>query len=61
MPEKSYTKTNWVNKQTPVNAQNMNKIEQGIADAIDGANEANNALSQKVTYQEALDILEGGQ
>lgn len=30
----SYTKTNWVNGETPVNADNMNKIEDGIANAL---------------------------
>lgn len=29
----SYTKTNWVNGQTPINPNNLNKIEQGIEDA----------------------------
>ena len=28
----AYTKTNWVNGQTPINATNLNKIENGIAD-----------------------------
>ena len=27
----AYTKTNWVNNTTPLNATNMNKIEEGIA------------------------------
>lgn len=27
----AYTKTNWVNGQTPINATNLNKIENGIA------------------------------
>lgn len=26
----AYEKTNWVNDETPLNAENMNKIEQGI-------------------------------
>ena len=29
----SYNKTEWVNDQTPVNAKNMNNIEEGIAAA----------------------------
>ena len=29
----AYEKTNWVNGQTPINATNLNKIEQGIYDA----------------------------
>ena len=28
----SYTPTNWVDGQTPVNAENLNKLEQGVAD-----------------------------
>lgn len=28
----AYTKTNWVNGQTPINATNLNKIENGIAE-----------------------------
>lgn len=32
----AYTKTNWVNNTTPLNATNMNKIEEGIA-AVDAA------------------------
>lgn len=35
----AYTKTNWVNNTTPLNATNMNKIEEGIA-AVDKAVEA---------------------
>lgn len=30
----AYTKTNWVNGVTPVNADNMNKIEDGVANAL---------------------------
>lgn len=49
----SYTPTTWVDGKTPVNAQNMNKIEEGIrqldtnkldADALQGA--VDSALSQ---------------
>ena len=32
----SYTKTNWENGKTPINAENLNKIEEGIANAVDG-------------------------
>jgi len=43
----SYTKTVWVNDQTPaINATNLNKIEQGIYDAI--TNTITNATN---TYQ----------
>lgn len=30
----AYTKTNWVDGSTPINAVNLNKIEQGISDVI---------------------------
>lgn len=30
----AYTKTNWVNGQTPINADNLNKMEEGIANAV---------------------------
>lgn len=29
----AYEKTNWVNGETPINAENLNKMEQGIEDA----------------------------
>lgn len=35
---KQYEKTKWVNEQTPLNAVNLNKIEQGISDAIETSN-----------------------
>lgn len=38
MAELTYTKTNWVDKQTPVNAANMNNIEQGIEQAVSAIN-----------------------
>lgn len=28
-----YVKTNWINEETPLNATNLNKMEQGIYDA----------------------------
>lgn len=40
----TYTKTTWVNNQAPsINATNLNKIEEGIEDAIEGVN-SNSAL-----------------
>lgn len=41
MADLTYTKTNWVDKQTPVSAANLNNIEAGVANAITLANEAN--------------------
>jgi hypothetical protein len=43
---KTYTKTKWVNEETPLNADNLNNIEQGIEDAINAANENENKLTQ---------------
>jgi|LSQX01.1.fsa_nt_gb hypothetical protein len=31
----AYQKTNWVNNQTPLNENNLNKLEQGVKDAHD--------------------------
>ena len=38
MAEISYTKTNWVNNVTKLNADNMNHIEDGIKNASDAIN-----------------------
>jgi hypothetical protein len=35
---KTYTKTKWVNNETPLSETNLNNIEQGITDAIDASN-----------------------
>lgn len=66
----TYNRTNWQNKVTPVNATNMNNIEQGIVDCAEALNAAtvDNALSatsenpvqNKVIYNalgEKLDII----
>lgn len=33
----NYNKTNWIDKKTPVNAQNLNKIERAITDLYNNA------------------------
>lgn len=38
MADLTYTKTNWVDKQTPVSAANLNNIEAGVANAITAFN-----------------------
>lgn len=66
----TYNRTNWQNKVTPVNATNMNNIEQGIVDCAEALNAAtvDNALSatsenpvqNKVIYNalgEKLDVI----
>ena len=40
----AYTKTNWVNGETALSADNMNKIEQGIYDAHEGLDSASDLL-----------------
>lgn len=35
---KTYTKTKWVNNETPLSETNLNNMEQGITDAIDASN-----------------------
>ena len=37
----TYVKTNWENGKTPINATNLNKIEQGIANALEEAMKEN--------------------
>jgi len=44
----AYTKTNWQDNVTPLSAQNMNKIEQGIADAHTAANTVQNNLNNHI-------------
>lgn len=46
----TYNRTNWQNKVTPVNATNMNNIEQGIVDCA----EALNAGGSAITVDDAL-------
>lgn len=42
----AYEKTNWQNGVTPVNAQNMNHIEDGIAANDTAIAQANNRITQ---------------
>lgn len=35
MTKVSYTRITWVNEETPLNANNMNRMEEGIEEAID--------------------------
>lgn len=37
MTKVSYTRITWVNGETPLNANNMNRMEGGIEDAIEAA------------------------
>ena len=66
----TYNRTNWQNKVTPVNATNMNNIEQGIVDCAEALNAATvddalsatseNPVQNKVIYNalgEKLDII----
>ena len=45
MAEISYTKTNWVNNVTKLNADNMNHIENGIKNASDAINVLNRDIT----------------
>ena len=66
----TYNRTNWQNKVTPVNATNMNNIEQGIVDCAETLNAATiddalsatseNPVQNKVIYNalgEKLDVI----
>lgn len=66
----TYNRTNWQNKVTPVNATNMNNIEQGIVDCAEALNAATiddalsatseNPVQNKVIYNalgEKLDVI----
>ena len=66
----TYNRTNWQNKVTPVNATNMNNIEQGIVDCAEALNAATvddalsatseNPVQNKVVYNalgEKLDVI----
>ena len=33
----AYTRTTWVNEETPLNADNMNNLEDGVEEAIAGS------------------------
>ena len=48
----SYTKTNWQDlpvKTTPLSAANLNKIENGIADSVDGVNSNSHSIAELQT------------
>lgn len=46
---KVYTKHSWVNDaQPPISANNLNQIEQGIADAIEQANDDETAINEHI-------------
>lgn len=47
----AYTKTNWINDQTPLNATNMNHIEQGIYN--NDQNKANKSTITTITLNSA--------
>lgn len=50
-----YTKTQWVNDVTKLNADNLNKIEKGIETATDEATSANSLANEaKLLANEAL-------
>ena len=64
----TYNRTNWQNKVTPVNATNMNNIEQGIVDCAEALNAATvddalsatseNPVQNKVVYNALAEKLE---
>lgn len=33
----AYTRTTWVNEETPLNADNLNNLEEGVAQAVAGS------------------------
>lgn len=62
----AYTKTNWVNDTTPINATNLNKIEQGIYDnddkigdltLLNTASQDNLVNSVNEVYSDVLSLL----
>lgn len=42
----SFSKITWVNGETPLNANNLNRIENGIEEAIDEATVDSDVISQ---------------
>ena len=49
-----YTKTNWTNGAAPpINATNLNKIENGIAEATEAAETITAGLTPKVLYEDS--------
>lgn len=49
MADLTYTKTTWVDGQTPVNAANMNNIETGLSNAITAFNNMSSFYLRKFT------------
>lgn len=49
----AYKKTNWENGKTPINSDNLNKIEEGIANAVEKDSEArvSNVVSRNLFYE----------
>ena len=60
MAEISYTKTNWVNNVTKLNADNMNHIESGIKNASDAINVLNRDITDLQTALIGVSDLIGG-
>ena len=60
MAEISYTKTNWVNNVTKLNADNMNNIENGIKNASDAINVLNRDITDLQTALIGVSDLIGG-
>lgn len=60
MAEISYTKTNWVNNVTKLNADNMNHIENGIKNASDAINVLNRDITDLQTALIGVSDLIGG-
>lgn len=42
--KKSYTKTKWIDNKTPVNAQNLNKIENALSEVYEKAMESSDLV-----------------
>ena len=60
MAEISYTKTNWVNNVTKLNADNMNHIENGIEAATDEINALKSDITDLQTALIGVSDLIGG-
>ena len=46
----AYTKKTWVSGETPLSAENMNHIEQGVADAHNDISSLNTNLKTQYNY-----------
>lgn len=46
----AYTKKTWVSGETPLSAENMNHIEQGVADAHNDISSLNTKITSKIPY-----------